>query len=236
MALYEKVPWPEFLHRFRWHQGEHLCAIGPTEEGKTTTLSPLLQRRRFVCVFVTKLHDETFRKHYPKSEWDIVDNIDQLRPDMEKVLLWPRPVYKVRNGKQVKDLVKTAEKQADVFSDAINVLFFQKGWCVVFDEQHYICEFLGLRKLNTMLMHQGRSSGITVVNGTQRPSWVPVVMYSSSTHGLIWKNTEKTDVQRLQGFNGVEPVDMKENLFDLEKHEFIYIAKRKMPVRSKMEV
>jgi len=56
------LTWDEYLRYMKthWKQGEHLCLVAPTGEGKTTFVAQLLSRlRRFVLVFDAKGDDET---------------------------------------------------------------------------------------------------------------------------------------------------------------------------------
>lgn len=215
---YPTVDWNrlEGTLRHNWRQGEHVSIIGPTGCGKTTLESRLLNVRDSVVVFVTKIHDDTLSRDFPGYE-----RIEKWPPPktwMDKVLLWPRAGDTIR---------ETYRKQYVVFKDALDQIFKERNWCVVFDEQHYMCKQLGLDAENAMFMQQGRSSGLSVVNGTQRPSWVPVVTYSSATHAMIWRTTYRDDLRRLSELGGVDQRQLQQNLLALDKHSFIYVNTRK---------
>ena len=55
------LPWDEFrgYMRWAWRPGMHMAAIGPTGEGKTTTIAGLLQDRHYVLALDPKGEDET---------------------------------------------------------------------------------------------------------------------------------------------------------------------------------
>jgi hypothetical protein len=176
----------------------------------------LLDVRESVVVFVTKIHDDTITNDFPGYK-----RIEKWPPPKawdSKVLLWPRPPGTIR---------EMFAKQRAVFKDAMDQIFHDRNWCVVFDEQHYMCKQLGLDVENAMLLQQGRSSGLSVVNGTQRPAWVPVVTYSSATHSMIWRTTHRDDLRRLSELGGVDMRDLQHNLLTLNKHDFIYVNSRK---------
>lgn len=223
---YDVVPWETVRRTIltTWKQGEHVMVNGPTGVGKTTLISAILPARRYVVMFVTKVHDKTITKEFPDFEV-----IERWPPKFtqEKVLLWPKP------GKTMRETVAIQKR---VFQDAMNKIFLDRNWCVVFDEQHYICKELGLEQENTMFQHQGRSSGLSVVNGAQRPKWVPLITMSGSTHCFLWQNTLKDDLTRLSDIGGIDKRELEQEMLTLSKHEFIYINTRSgMSVRSQVE-
>jgi hypothetical protein len=215
---YPYVPFEHLLARLQskqgWLKGEHVGLVGPTGCGKTTVLSRILPIRRYVVVFVTKVHDDVISRQFPGFT-----RIVKWPPSVheERVLLWPRA------GKTIPD---TKRIQREVFSEALNKIFQDRQWCVVFDEQHYMCQTLRLADENAMFLHQGRSSGLSIVNGTQRPAWVPVVTYSSITHAFLWRNKHKDDLRRLADLGGIDSRELQNNLLRLGKHEFVYVNTR----------
>jgi hypothetical protein len=207
-----------------WNQGEHVAVIGPTGVGKTTLISKILPRRKYVVVLVTKVHDDTLRKPFAGF-----DRIQEWPPRIHenRVLLWPKP------GKTIRE---TKVKQREVFKKALDSIFQERNWCVVFDEQHYVCKSLGLQPENEMFQHQGRSSGLSIINGAQRPAWVPLVTLSGSTHVFLWKNTFKGDLTRLSEIGGIDRKEIEANMLGLSKHEFLYVNTRTgTVVRSQVE-
>ncbi len=227
--MYDVIPWPTFLAGFDWRQGEHLTAVSPTGGGKTTLLSRILDRRKYVVVLATKRHDDVLRKDFPgykvARDWPIPSHHD-------RAILWPN------KGKTIPAF---REAQRDVFGRAMDAMFFQRGWTMVVDELHYVADKesgLGLPGPIVMALHQGRSSGITVVTGMQRPSWVPVVTFSGSTHAFLWKTTHPDDLKRLSALGGVHIKELAANLTQLDKHQFIYVNTRSGadPVRSQVQL
>lgn len=226
MSEYQRVAWPNFRSSLvkDWKQGEHIAIVGPTGVGKTTLISELVTARRYVVIFVTKIFDPTVSRDFPGFE-----RIEEWPPKLhqEKVLLWPKP------GKSIRE---TYEIQHDVFKKALDSIFLERNWCVIFDEQHYVCQQLKLIPENTMFQHQGRSSGLSVVNGCQRPAWVPLITFSGSTHGFLWRTTFRDDLKRLSDLGGVDKKELEQNMLTLSKHEFVYVNSRSgTTLRSQVE-
>lgn len=222
---YDNLEWSRLLRHFqtKWKAGEHVAVVGPTGSGKTTLLTRILPVRRYVVVLVTKTNDDTFKQfkgferiqQWPPSQWQ------------RQVLLWPKAERTIRG---------TIVKQRDIFREALDAIFLDRNWCVVFEEQHYICKKLGLSVENEMYLHQGRSSGLSVVNGTQRPAWVPVVTYDSSTHAFVWNTGFEADRKRLADLGGVDRRRFESNMGSLGRHEFIYVDTREgLAARSIVE-
>lgn len=226
VSTYPHMPWEKLRKQFarEWQQGEHVAVIGPTGVGKTTLISQIVPVRKYVVVFVTKVHDSTFQRPFADFE-----RIESWPPKsyQNRVLLWPKA------GKEIRE---TITKQRDTFKKALDRIFLERNWCVVFDEQHYMCRTLGLEPENAMFQHQGRSSGLSIVNGTQRPTWVPLITFSGSTHAFIWKNTFKKDADRLSDIGGIDKRDLEANMNTLDKHDFLYVNSRTGTVaRSQVE-
>jgi len=226
MQVFPTVPWSQLKPTIQreWRQGEHVLVIGPTGVGKTTLIAELIPARNYVVVFVTKVHDDTITDSFRGF-----DRIEEWPPQkwQSHVLLWPKP------GKTIRE---TILKQRRVFGTAMDAIFQDRGWTPVFDEQHYMCTTLGLLPENTMFQHQGRSSKLSCVNGTQRPAHVPLVTYSGSTHCFIWKNTQAKDMGRLSDIGGVDHKALTATMPTLGKHEFLYVNTRNgFTARSQVE-
>lgn len=230
--LYENLEWPKLIERFckgksAWKPGEHVALVGPTGVGKTTLLARILKPRPYKIVFVTKTYDPTITKDF--KGYDVVEEWPRRgSPNSNNILLWP----KADKG----GIRATIEKQKAVFKHALDRIYQDRNWTVVFDEQHYMSTTLGLAPEIAMYLHQGRSSGLSVVNGTQRPAWVPVVTYSASTHGFLWKTTFQEDLKRVSDLGGLDRKELAAQMLTLGKHDFVYIDTRKgYTARSKVK-
>lgn len=214
-----------------WRQGQHVCVIGPTGCGKTTVLSRLLDHRKYVLFFGTKLYDDSYNA-FIKAGYRRYNSYDQVPAWADRVMLWP----KIPRNTDLREIYRI---QAATFRPALNQVFHERGWTVVLDELHYLCNQLRLEAEAAMFHHQGRSSRLTMVDGFQRPAHVPLVVYGSASHVFVWKTKQlDTDGRRLADFGGADKRELTANMMSLDRFEFIYIDPVNLtpPVRSRMSL
>ena len=219
MQVYQPQPFQQHLDGLRWAQGEHVLIAAPTGAGKSTMMQSIIQLRGHVVVFVSKLKDETFNPvRMKRNGWKIAKHWDDVDPkEHRKVLLWPT------KGEGMLDIIA---HQRVVFADALNKINKAGGWCIVIDEAHYTSDpqFLGLGKHIALLHHQGRSSGISVVTLTQRPSWIPKIIYSSVSHAYIARTRDADDLKRLSQLGGVDSKEVADNVYRLPtRFDYVYV-------------
>lgn len=203
------------MRGLRWKQGEHVLIAAPTGAGKSTLMQQIIPKRRHVVVLVTKFHDPLFEKEF--KGWAICRDWKKLPRGEEKVLLWP---------KKQKALRENIPHQREVFGDALDSIIDGQGWTVVVDELHYTTDphFLNLGSEIALLHHQGRSAGNTVVNLTQRPAWVPKIVYSSVSHAWIARTRDTQDLRRLSDLGGIDPKVVAKEVAGLpSRHDYLYV-------------
>ena len=196
-----------------------MLIAAPTGSGKTDLASKLIERRGFVVDFITKTKDPIFASS-AYSHWDrITDWNPGTSPAnwQDRVLLWPR---------QGKTMAETRDTQREVFSKALEDIFKRGGWCAVFDELHYMTDqsFLNLYDQIAILHHMGRSNNISLVNLTQRPAWIPKIIYSSVSHAYIARTKDSADLKRLSDLGGIDGKTIAQAVSELpSKHDFLYV-------------
>lgn len=191
------LPWSEFDRQWVWQPGEHVTLIGPTGRGKTTLETAILPRRKYVVFFSTKRVDST-QERLQRQGYKVVSDPAQLNAEVTPHAII-RPSW--RDGLSAKAIKK---QHAEIFQDALMRCFDQGGWTVVLDEARYLSRDLNLEGDMQLLWLQGRSLGISVVAGTQRPRWIPLEAYDQATHLFFFKDTDRANVDRqaeLAGLN-----------------------------------
>lgn len=216
----ESVPWADFLRDFEWWQGEHMALIGPTKSGKTTLGRELMAKARkdhthpWQVVVATKKRDEllnTFKSDgfVRMEKWNVPDA--ELYP---KVMLAPKLPSASQKGEQRREI-----------ESALTGIYNQGGWLVLLDETKHIAKYLSLESEIELLLHQGRSEGVTVISAVQRPRHVPLMVYDQADHIFMWESRDHRIRERLSEIGGkVDPDLIEHGLRNLpDRHSFLYI-------------
>lgn len=147
---------------YPWLPGEHVSAIGDTGTGKTYLLSKLLRLRKYVVVFKTKPDPDD------DSKWRGFHRIRKAAGMMNERHDWflLDPEY--------------ARQPSEGYA-MLERVWRQGGWTICIDELWY-AEQIGLKPYIERLLTQGRSKGISVVIGQQRPVATSRFAISQTTH------------------------------------------------------
>lgn len=217
----EVMGWEEFLNFLNWFQGEHVTAIGPTKSGKTTLFRELLRRARKIgthpwqTVVATKRRDEI---------------LDAFKPDgFVKMPSWQVHDAEVYSKVMLAPPLPSAKQkhiQAAAIREALTSIYLQGGWAVLLDELKHLADYLDLKDEIELLLHQGRSAGISVVSAVQRPRHVPLMAYDQADHIFMWESRDSNIRKRLGEIGGKVDPDLIE--YGLERlpsrHAFLYIS------------
>lgn len=216
MSEVEFAPWADFVEGLRWKQGEHVSLIGPTGSGKTTLAHAILPKRKFVVVLATKPKDSTLSKLSGDGYQTIRSWPEHVSTDVSpKLILWPTMR---RPG--------DAKKQQREIGKALNEIFRQGGWTVFADELRYLSGTLRLSPLLELLWQQGRSLGVSLVGGTQRPAHVPLMLYDQATHLFFWRDNDEANLKRIGGIGFLDSKLVRDTVSELPQHETLYINTR----------
>lgn len=229
------VQWNQFYPEFSqsFELGDHVLLLGRTRAGKTTFMvQAIVPLRRYVVVLGTKPRDRSLydpllaRGFHMMQSWD---------PDFER---YPRIVLKPPLSAPTVEAAK--EQQQGIFNDALLDLFEMGNVCIVCDEIRYFTDFLRLRTVIELLYLQGRSNGVSMVAGTQRPVSIPLVAFEQATHQFVWRLTGLDDAKRASEFLGQNAQRARYTIPRLPLHEFLYnnattdyIARSKSPQRGR---
>jgi hypothetical protein len=128
-------------------------------------------------------------------------------------------------------------RQTDVLGRALRDMFWQGNWCVAAEELLMLSEFLGLRRDLVRIWTQGRSSGVSLIGGTQRPVDIPLYAYSQATHLFMFGDNDEVNLRRLQGIGGMSGEHLRSLVRSLPMHDVLYIGTRgRALVRTRVPV
>jgi len=206
-----------------WKQGEHVLITGATGSGKTLLARHVDQLRLdaggFVVVMVCKLgEDETIAKEFKGwkrwTKWK-----DNPSPEERRILLWP-------DTNKCKTITEALVLQRVIFGHAFDKLSKIGKWTLHVDEGLYVSSptFLNLGNELAMLHAMGRSSKLTIVTLAQRPSHLPLIIYSSASHAFIGRAREQTDVKRLSELGARNSArELSDMIAGQGRHDFLWV-------------
>ena len=212
-----EVAWEDFLpalHRI-WEPGQHLSGIGATGGGKTTTLIQVEDGRRDVVAVLTKLRDPLFDE-LKKRGYKQVRSADE----------WPakdwHPKVMIHIPSLGLDRAST-ESQAKGVQRILHEVWRRGDYDLYIDE---IAELTDLLKLDVnlrVLYKEARSSGVSIVAGTQRASRVPLEMYSQPRFILFWRSSNREELKRLAEMNAGDPELVRSVIPQLDRYEILVV-------------
>lgn len=172
-----------------WEQGQHVAILGKTNSGKTTLALELcrmrIEARGAMCALLgTKARDSTLRA----TGWPIVREWPPTYAQLQThhVIFWPsysRPsTAKATTRPRVLEI--------------LDEVMLQGGWTLFVDEMAYLVETLGLRFVLDEYWNGARSSGISLIAGTQRPAWLARSAVSQTDWTICFRINDLDDRKR----------------------------------------
>lgn len=219
-SLVETRSWVETVAAMDWQQGEHVTIVGPTGSGKTEVIDRLLEVCTYWVFFGTKNNDPTqtaLREHHAA----------RVVRDPREIVPQATTKYILRPGRpENASVAQIKNHQRAVFRRALMTLYGQGNWTIIPDELRYLAEFLGLKDELTLQWLQGRSEGVSLICGTQRPKFVPLEAYSQATHLFFFRDVDMNNVARIAEIVSVHRTTILKTVPNLPVHDVLYVNTR----------
>jgi energy-coupling factor transporter ATP-binding protein EcfA2 len=190
----------------RWEEGEHVSVVGDTGTGKSYLIRALIRPREYVVFLRTKSDDIKLPGYDRRTKASAMNDLSLTR-----ILLQPDG-----NSKRA---------QANEAWNMLDIAWQHGGWTIVIDELWYAVR-LGLAEPIERLLTQGRSKGISVVCGMQRPVGVTRFAMAESTHMFTFV-LEGRDIKT---FAEASTPRIVPAIQQLREHNFAYYNRRKRVV------
>lgn len=224
----DSLPMPPYV---RWHEfvalldsvwtpgppswpNSNLALVGAAGSGKTTLSRELLKLRDYVVVFGTKTQDASLYEPLRRQGFVLVDEWNPQDTRHNKVIYRPPLRAPTREA---------LAEQALAFHNAMLRVFQVGGWTLYWDEARYLSQTLKLGNEMDLLWLQGRSLGLTIVAGTQRPVSVPLNMFEQSRFLITFRITGRDDRKTMAAYTGVNEPVVTEAAAMLPPHEFLFV-------------
>jgi hypothetical protein len=155
---------------YPWEPGEHMAVIGDTGSGKSTLMGGLdgepglLDYRKWVTILRSKGDDVVYNAKRVMTAMPSLGD-----PKLMHIELFPK------RGRELRE-----------FEIALDTVFKQKGWTLYVDELYHADRLLSLRPKIEDFLTRGRSLGLTMVVGLQRPVSVSRFAISQSKHVIVF--------------------------------------------------
>jgi len=223
-----RVPRVDFLASYwDYSEGEHVSVLAPTQWGKTTLCYQLLQYSSSPelpgVVLGSKPRDPVLDSWTKTLGYKIVRTWPPppTLPGMRKppgYTLWPKPLG---------DFTRDNAVLRFEFRKAIQDLYYSKKASIIYgDEMWGIAEELDLSKEVIAVWSRGAGMQCAMWASTQKPSHVPLWMYSQAYHLFLGNDPDETARKRFGEIGGVDPYLVRHITSQLLPYQWLYIKRR----------
>ncbi len=194
----EQIPWselgPEFIDIWGHDdsgklRAEHMEATGQSGSGKSYAIATILQQRakRWNTAEIgvlTKAADDSI----PLLGWPVIDSYDGLQK-YRQALFWPQTSLQGEARERYHEQ-RIYDLLTKLWQPGANVVLY-------FDEVRYIESLSArLKKQVRMYWREGRSHGISLIAGAQRPLEMVRDQHSESRWKLVFPPADEADMER----------------------------------------
>lgn len=222
------LAWDDFLtYVLDWRQDQHLAAIGPTGQGKSTTIHGLVDAyRKYVAYLATKPKDKTLDAYIQVGSYTRIPEWPPKRgllfkravtaDEMPRRLVWPDATA-----------LNADVTQKRVFADALADIYVGGRWCTVWDDYWYLCHILGMEKVAKKFLMNARSNDIPFVLGAQRPAGNKLVeIFDQAEHLFFFRDNDELNLKRIGGVGWLSSDLIRAHVAHLDQYQSLYVSTR----------
>jgi hypothetical protein len=178
----------------------------------------LLPIREYVLAIATKQRDPVLYRLEGQGYTRLEDfDLSEIPDDFAKRVVLAAPLPQG---------AESLDNQREIVRKALVSVYQQGGWTVYLDELRYVTDYLRLARDVELLWLQGRSAGISVIGGTQRPAFVPLAAYDQATHLFFWRDNDRRNLERIGGLGAHDSQAIAREVASLNPHEVLYVNTR----------
>lgn len=222
----ESIPRSEFLNDvWDYNPGEHVSFIGPTGSGKTTLAYQLLEKTATednpVIILVMKPRDKTVESFSKKAKYRTV----RFWPPVPSIwspgkkpgyVLWPKHTF----DPDIDD-----ENHENIFRTVLRDSYAKGNRIIFADETYSLTNEMPLERDLVRIWSKGRSMETGLWAATQKPTHVPLWMYSQPEHIYLAYDPDKRARDRFGEIGGVDPKLIMNVVNNLKPHQWLYIRR-----------
>ena len=215
----------EFLrHYWEYAAGEHVTVLGPTGSGKTQLQWELLNVTATVRVPAVVLSMKP--RDVTTSRWARRMKLRTVRswPPPRRLpgqayprgwVVWPRHSFDI-------DMDDAAHKR--IYRDVLQESYRHGDRIVVVDEILAATD-LGLEKIMRAGWTRGRSMGMGLWGGSQKPTHIPTWAYNQAEHLFLFRDPDKRSRDRFDEIGGMDSGQLKVWVNSLRKYQCLYVRR-----------
>lgn len=158
--------------------------------------------------------------HYEKYVfWDVKHENRDVRHDI--LVNTPKELKEVI-GKYDKILYQPSVATEKDFDEVCEIVFNNRNRLIYVDEASIISSATKIEDWHNMIMTQGRTYGVGIINASQRPRIIHNTLISESEHLFIFHLNLETDIYKIRQQTG----DAADEIKYLPEHYFMYYSVR----------
>ncbi len=205
----------EVISGIKIRTNDRVALFGKTGSGKTSFAKRWLLPHYDAYVFWDIKHENSDMKH------DIIVHtpveLEKAITEYARILYQPTLLYRATEGAVEREIAEASD-----FNDVCRIVFYNRDTALYIDEASAITTPSKIQHYHNIIMTQGRSYNVGVINVSQRPRAIHNTLISESEHIFIFTLNLETDIIKLRQQIG----DAADEIRYLDEYYFMYFSTR----------